>query len=78
MHWGDFGWGWGMGFGWLFMIAFWLLVILGIVYLIKLATGSTGKEKKEDTALDILEKRYAGGEITKEKFEKMRDDLTKR
>ncbi|MEW6109811.1 MAG: SHOCT domain-containing protein [Nitrospirota bacterium] len=26
----------------------------------------------------MLEKRYAGGEITKEEFEKMRDDLTKR
>lgn len=77
MHWGDYGWswGWGMGFGWLFMIIFWILVILGIVYLIKLTARGTKKEEKEETALDILRKRYAKGEITKEEFDRIKDDL---
>lgn len=60
MHWGDYG--WGIGFGWFFMVIFWLLVILGVVCIIKLITGTGKREEREDTALDILKKRYAKGE----------------
>ena len=76
MHW-DYGWGmgWGMGFGWVFMIFFWVLVVLGIVYFIKIVMIGAKKETSGDTALDILKKRYAKGEITKEEFEKIKNDL---
>jgi len=74
MHWGDYG--WGMGFGWIFMIIFWGLVILGIVYLIQVVSKGTKKEDTE-TPLDILKKRYAKGEITKEEYQKRKDDLTR-
>jgi len=78
MHW-DYGWGIGMGlgFGWLLMILFWILLILGIVYLVKLVAGSSKKGEKEEAALDILKKRYAKGEISREEFERIRDDLMK-
>lgn len=86
MFWGNHG--WGMGFGWVFMVFFWVLVIAGVIYLIQLiAKGSkSGSQEnreifsgvsREDSALDILKKRYARGEITKDEFEKLRDDLTK-
>lgn len=69
MPWGNYG--WGMGFGWLFMMLFWVLVVLGVIYIITLI----GTRKKEETALDILEKRYARGEISREEFEEKKKDI---
>jgi putative membrane protein len=69
MHWGgDIG--MGFGGGWIFMILFWGLVILGVVYLFKLLLGSpsTGENQRE-SAMEMLEKRFAKGEISKEEFE---------
>jgi putative membrane protein len=76
MHW-DYGWGMGFGLGWFTMIIFWALLILVIVYLVKIIAGSPKKGDKEETAIDILKKRYAKGEISKEEFDKIKDDLTK-
>jgi putative membrane protein len=68
MHWGgDFGMGFGGG---IFMILFWVLIILGVVYLIKiLLGGNSAGEKKHETAREVLEKRFARGEMSKEEFE---------
>jgi putative membrane protein len=76
MHW-DYGWGMGFGLGWFTMIIFWALLILGIFYLVKIIAGSPKKGDKEETAIDILKKRYAKGEISKEEFDKMKDDIAK-
>ena len=77
--WGDGMYGYGMGWGWfgpILMIAFWVLVILGIVYLVKaLAGGRMSTSTKEETALDILKKRYARGEIDAEEFARKKRDL---
>lgn len=75
MHWGDSG--WGMGFGWVFMIIFWALVILGVIYVVQAAMRGGKGEAQKETPLDILKKRYARGEITREDFERMKDDLGK-
>lgn len=72
MHWDN---GWDMGFGGIFMIAFWALVILGIVYLIRFIAGGSKGGQENESALDILKKRYAKGEISKEEFENKKKDI---
>lgn len=66
------------GFGFFVMIIFWGLVIWGIVALIqsvaKNNTQSAGGPQG-DTALEIVRKRYARGEITKEEFDQTKKDL---
>ena len=71
---------WGMGwFGMIFMMIFWVLVIVGLVFLIKwlIQTTSSGKaaEQKGSRAIEILEERYARGEIDKAEFETKKKDL---
>ncbi|NIR52576.1 SHOCT domain-containing protein [candidate division KSB1 bacterium] len=71
MHWMDWHWG-----GWLMMILWWGLIIVGIVFLVKWITGQRSDgTKKEDSALDILKRRYASGEISKEEFQEKKKDL---
>lgn len=75
MYWGYYR--WGMGVGWFMVIAFWVLVILGIVLFIKFVFKSGRHVDSEDSALDILRKRYARGEIDREEFHRIEDDITK-
>ncbi len=65
------------------MVLFWIVVVVGILMLIRWVFGQSrpgrishpqGKESFE-SALEILKKRYAGGEITKEEFENMKKDI---
>lgn len=58
------------------------LLILGVIFLIWAIFGrhhdDTGENEKmtgEDTALEILRKRYAKGEITKKEFLEMKKDI---
>jgi len=62
------GYGFGMGFGWIFL----LLLVALIVYLF-----SKEKETKNSSAIDILEKRYANGEIDEEEFKTKLENLKK-
>lgn len=76
---GDFynlGFGGMFGFGWIFMIAFWGLVIWGIFTLIKGGThGDNSERTDENKALAILKERYAKSDISKEEFEEKKKDL---
>lgn len=75
VHWGDYG--WGMGFGWIVMLVFWVIVVAGLIFIVKGLVSGTGQTGKSETALDILKKRYARGEITHEEYVKARDELKK-
>ncbi len=70
----DCGWMPMMGAGLLFMVLFWVLVISGVVYLVRWLMGQ-GIADRPESSLDILKKRYARGEISKQEFEAMRKDL---
>ena len=67
-----------MGIGMLF----WLVIVAGIVALVvwavRTASGrGTGSAPRSADALEIARRRYASGEISKEQFEQLRNDLSK-
>ena len=72
--WGGMGMGWGMGFGWPFMILFWVLVVGGIVIAVRWVVNPA-QSRHEKSALDILQERYARGEIQREEYEQKKRDL---
>lgn len=61
---------WGMGWGMWFIP---LLIILIVYLLIK----NNSQSKSQETPLEILKRRYAKGEITKEEYEQVKSDLSK-
>ena len=66
------GWGWGhMFFGSIMMVLFWGGLIILIVFAVRsMSAGSTrGGPAPGSRALDILEERYARGEIDHEEYE---------
>jgi putative membrane protein len=70
MHWDGFDMGFG-GFGWIFMVLSWIILIVLAVYLIKhlFTDRSKIESSSEDTAEEILKKRFAKGEISKSEYE---------
>jgi putative membrane protein len=89
-QWRDYGWGhgpgmmdWGYGIGWFGLIMmgiFGILIIVAIIFLIRgLIASSSFKShglKSEESAIEILKRRYARGEINKEEFLEKKKDLT--
>ena len=69
----------GHWFGGGFMWIFWIAVILVIIFIVKMSTGSVSGMNnpvdKRKTALEILQERYARGEIEKKEFEQKKNDL---
>lgn len=84
--------GWaGGGYGWvsvILVLVFLAFVVVGVVLLVRGLGGSSrstppvGREEpapeqpRRSAALDVLEERYARGEIDKEEFLQRKKDLT--
>jgi putative membrane protein len=73
MHWGTYG--WGMGIGWIWMVLVWVIILTGIAYVVRKASC---RPANHESPLDLLKKRYARGELTKDEFDRMRNDISKR
>jgi putative membrane protein len=82
--------GWDMGFGWggwliggLMMLLLWGGAITLVYFAIRALTRSGGEQaegggsgiRSSESALGILQKRYARGEISREEFREMKQDL---
>ncbi len=71
-------WGWeggmdfGHGGGYMWII---LLIIIGVVVYLIIQNTKSKTEGDKETPLDILKKRFAKGEITKEQYEDMKKKL---
>ena len=74
------GYGHDMWFGGGFMWVIWPLILIAVVLLVVKAVqgsnrGGDTTQPPPRTALEILEERYARGEIEREEFEQKRSDL---
>lgn len=85
------GWNWGGGYGGtsiiggfimlIFMLAIIVSIVLLVVWLVRQTAGGVtaagpGATPEGESALEILKKRYANGEIDKDEFEEKRKVLT--
>lgn len=60
-----------------YMWVFWLAVLIAVVLVLKwiLTPASPRSEPHSETPIDILRKRYARGDISKEEFEEKKRSL---
>jgi putative membrane protein len=74
--------GYHYGMGWMLHgLVFWIFIITCAVLLVLWIIGKSGRDKRvqgEDSALEILNKRYVRGEITKGLYEEMKKDISAR
>jgi len=68
--WGHMSWGYGGVLMWLLFLA-----LIGVVVYFVVRGEKWIKRDGDETAIDILKKRYAKGELTKEEYRKMKEDL---
>lgn len=73
----DWGWGWGLmamhGIGWLLLLA--VVVIAAVVLLRGLGAGERRPEPRGRSAREVLDARYAAGEISREDYQRMKQDI---
>ena len=77
------GYGWGMGVGgWIAMGIFWVALLVLIVWLVTRAfsPGSSWRESRGDRGLhesadQVLDRRFAAGEIDEPTYHRMREAL---
>lgn len=77
---GGQGYGYGYGFNWLgalLPLVFLGLIAFGVYYFLVGVRPTPSGPTPSSRSLEILKERYAKGEITKEEYERMRQELSK-
>ncbi|MGB5847897.1 MAG: SHOCT domain-containing protein [Ignavibacteriaceae bacterium] len=65
----------GMWFSWIFWIIIIAVIVWAVIHFTNKPKLSPPNSKLEENPVDILKRRYASGEISKDEFEKMKKDL---
>ncbi|OCL26335.1 hypothetical protein U472_10025 [Orenia metallireducens] len=78
------GWGYGMrgffGGGILMMGLFWIVIIIAVIYFIRNSDQSRDENsprRVKENPIEIARERYANGEISKEEFQEIKEELRK-
>ncbi len=69
------GFGMGMMGGGGFTLIIWIIIIVGIIYLMSNRNTDNNYSNKENKAEEVVRERYARGEINKEEYEELLKDL---
>lgn len=79
-NWGygqDMGYGSNDIWGFVMMLLFFVLLIIGVYFLVKYLAPRSGQGAAGNDAMTILKKRYAAGEIDKNEFDEKKKALAK-
>ncbi len=66
----------GNGWGWFFPPFFFVMFVIGFFICLFYIFGRK-KHDVPESPLDVLSRRYAKGEITREEFQRMKEDIGK-
>jgi putative membrane protein len=71
------GWGWFWPFHFVIPLLFWALIIAGVVWIVRYTTdwGEHPRIGRRQPSLDVLEERYARGEINREEYLQKKKDI---
>lgn len=71
------GWGWFWPFHFIIPLLFWALIIAGMVWIVRYMTDSGDYHRmgRRQPGLDVLEERYARGEINREEYLQKKKDI---
>ena len=72
--------GWGRWGGWMMPfhglgLLFWIAVIAAMVWLVRSFRRSNERGERSNAGLDVLEQRYAGGEINRDEYLQKKRDI---
>ena len=69
--------GWGTGFGFIFWLLILAAIIAGVVWFVRSQplAGSQWRERRSSAGLEVLEERYARGEISREEYLQKKRDI---